>query len=96
MIHLIAEIKAGYGCESQVEQALKGLLEPSREEEGCCQYELYRDEKIEGLFVMQEIWCSEEALERHMQTEHFTRILSDLEQRGLVEYLNPRRIRFIA
>ncbi|MEK6214165.1 MAG: antibiotic biosynthesis monooxygenase, partial [Vibrio fluvialis] len=52
-IHLLAEIKANHGQEANLEQALRALLEPSRNEDGCCQYELFQDESIPGLFVMQ-------------------------------------------
>ena len=55
MIHLVAEIKAYPDSIDNVTNLLSGLLEPSREEEGCCQYELYLDQKIEGLFMFQEI-----------------------------------------
>lgn len=50
MIHLLAEIKAFPDSAQQVQALLEALLEPSRNEEGCCQYELYRDNSIEGLF----------------------------------------------
>ncbi len=45
MIHLVAEIKAFPDHIEQVTQLLTELLAPTREEEGCCQYELYLDEK---------------------------------------------------
>ena len=63
MIHLVAEIKAFPDHIEQVTQLLTELLAPTREEEGCCQYELYLDEKIEGLFMFQEMWASQEALD---------------------------------
>ncbi|MCX9564601.1 antibiotic biosynthesis monooxygenase, partial [Vibrio cholerae] len=46
MIHLLAEIKAFPDSAQQVQALLEALLEPSRNEEGCCQYELYRDNSI--------------------------------------------------
>ncbi|EJE8673599.1 putative quinol monooxygenase [Vibrio parahaemolyticus] len=60
MIHLVAEVKAYPDSKDQVVNLLAGLLEPTRQEEGCCQYELYLDEKVEGLFMFQEIWASQE------------------------------------
>ncbi len=58
MIHLIAEIKAHADRVDEVRSLLQSLLEPTRQEQGCCQYELFVDNQIEGLFLMQEIWCS--------------------------------------
>lgn len=55
MVYLLAEIQAKPGKEQIVKQALLQLLEPTRQEEGCQQYELFVDEKVEGLFLMQEI-----------------------------------------
>lgn len=75
MIHLVAEIKAYPDSIDNVTNLLSGLLEPSREEEGCCQYELYLDQKIEGLFMFQEIWASQEALDKHLQS-HISHSLS--------------------
>lgn len=70
MIHLVAEVKAYPDSKDQVANLLAGLLEPTRKEEGCCQYELYLDEKVEGLFMFQEIWASQEALDKHLQSPH--------------------------
>ncbi len=94
-VHLLAEIKALEGKEAQVEQALRALLEPSRHDEGCCQYELYKDESVAGLFIMQEIWCSAAALEKHTQSEHFQHFVAQSEQNGWLEYLNPRQVTFL-
>lgn len=70
MIHLVAEVKAYPDSKDQVVNLLAGLLEPTRKEEGCCQYELYLDEKVDGLFMFQEIWASQEALDKHLQSPH--------------------------
>lgn len=96
LIHLIAEIKACHGQETQLENALRALLEPSRHEDGCCQYELFEDEAVPGLFIMQEIWCSQAALARHQQTEHFRNFVTITEQNGWIEYLTPRQLKFLA
>lgn len=66
MIHLLVEIKAHAEHIEQVRGLLTALLEPTRQEEGCCQYELFADSQIEGLFLMQEIWCSQQSLDRHV------------------------------
>ncbi len=96
MIHLVAEVKAYPDSKDQVANLLAGLLEPTRKEEGCCQYELYLDEKVEGLFMFQEIWASQEALDKHLQSPHMSMFLETLEENDWVEYTQIRPLRFIA
>ncbi|MCF7454362.1 putative quinol monooxygenase [Vibrio sp. A1-1] len=96
MIHLVAEVKAYPDSKDQVVNLLAGLLEPTRKEEGCCQYELYLDEKVEGLFMFQEIWASQEALDQHLQSPHMATFLETLEENDWVEYTQIRPLRFIA
>ncbi len=55
MIHLVAEIKAFPDHIEQVTQLLTELLAPTREEEGCCQYELYLDEKSRPVYVSRNV-----------------------------------------
>lgn len=95
MIHLVAEIKAFPNHIEQVTQLLTGLLVPTREEEGCCQYELYLDQNIEGLFMFQEIWASQEALDKHLQSPHIAKCFSTLEENALLEYTQIRPLRFV-
>ncbi|EPX3985465.1 putative quinol monooxygenase [Vibrio cholerae] len=95
MIHLLAEIKAFPDSAQQVQALLEALLEPSRKEEGCCQYELYRDNSIEGLFLMQEIWCSEESLQKHQQSDHFQHFQQKIGEREMLEYLQLRPLTFV-
>ncbi|EHR7163604.1 putative quinol monooxygenase [Vibrio parahaemolyticus] len=96
MIHLVAEVKAYPDSKDQVVNLLAGLLEPTRQEEGCCQYELYLDEKVDGLFMFQEIWASQEALDKHLQSPHMSKFLETLEENDWVEYTQIRPLRFIA
>lgn len=95
MIHLLAEIKAFPDSVEQVQALLEALLEPSRNETGCCQYELYRDNSIEGLFLMQEIWCSEESLQKHQQSEHLLHFQQQISEREVLEYLQLRPLSFV-
>ncbi|HBC3446436.1 TPA: antibiotic biosynthesis monooxygenase [Vibrio parahaemolyticus] len=96
MIHLVAEVKAYPDSKDQVVNLLAGLLEPTRQEEGCCQYELYLDEKVDGLFMFQEIWASQEALDKHLQSPHMAAFLETLEENDWVEYTQIRPLRLIA
>ncbi len=46
------------------------LLEPTRKEEGCIQYDLHQDNEDSKVFIFFERWESEEALDTHMKTTH--------------------------
>ncbi|MGY0399609.1 MAG: putative quinol monooxygenase [Ostreibacterium sp.] len=96
MIYLIAEIKASQGQESAVEKRLEDLLIPTRQEQGCHQYELYRDQEIAGLFIMQEMWSSQESLDTHLASQHLTDFRTQTEAEDLLEYLQIRPLTFIA
>jgi Uncharacterized conserved protein len=53
----------------------KELAEETRKEDGCIKYELYQDEKDSTILTMIEEWESKEVLDKHMNSEHFTRIV---------------------
>lgn len=95
MVYLLAEIQAKPGKEQIVKQALLQLLEPTRQEEGCQQYELFVDEKVEGLFLMQEIWATEQALEGHNNTAHLRNFGEYCKQHDALQQVTLRRLGFI-
>lgn len=67
-----------YIRKENVEKALeltRELVRLTRQEEGCISYEYYRDTQKEGHFIMLEQWESQSALDKHMQSEHFKRIV---------------------
>lgn len=96
MVYLLAEIQAKPGKEQIVQQALLQLLEPTRQEEGCQQYELFADEQVEGLFLMQEIWSTEQALEGHNNTAHLRYFGEYCKQQDALQHVRLRRLGFIA
>ena len=54
---------------------VKQLVETTRKEVGCITYELYQDEKDASIMTMIEEWESRDALNRHMESEHFKRLV---------------------
>ena len=53
----------------------KELVQATRKEEGCIKYEMYQDEKDSTILTMIEEWECREDLDKHMNSEHFTRIV---------------------
>lgn len=95
MVYLLAEIQAKPGKEQIVKQALLQLLEPTRQEAGCQQYELFADENVTGLFLMQEIWASEQALEQHNISAHLRSFGDYCKQQDALQQVTLRRLGFI-
>jgi quinol monooxygenase YgiN len=70
LVTVVAEMKAKPGKESELRAALMALVEPTRKEDGCVQYDLHVHSIDPGRFVFYENWASEETLARHAASEH--------------------------
>ena len=67
---VIAKFKAKDGCTEKVRTQLRKLLEPTRKEEGCINYDLHEDNIETGIFIFYENWESNEMLEKHLSSAH--------------------------
>ncbi len=56
------------------------LVEKTKVETGCIAYDLYHDHKHKGHFVFIEEWVDREALDLHVQSEHFQRLVPQIDQ----------------
>ncbi len=72
-VTVVVRIKSKPGMEAQVKQELFGLLAPTRAEAGCINYDMHQAPNDPALFLFHENWTSEDALNRHFQTEHIQR-----------------------
>ncbi|KAA9356154.1 putative quinol monooxygenase [Ochrobactrum quorumnocens] len=54
------------------------LVEKTREEELCIAYDLFIDQKDPGHFIFIEEWPDRAALDAHCRTEHFTRLVPQI------------------
>jgi quinol monooxygenase YgiN len=83
MLRVVARVPARKDKAEEVAAILKGLIEPTRQEDGCVRYELWRNTAEPADFTFVEEWQSAEALERHLRTSHVTAALASLE--GLLD-----------
>ncbi len=67
MLTVVARVRAKPGKEEQVREALMALVEPTRKEAGCINYDLHRSQEDAALFLFHENWISREALDKHLQ-----------------------------
>ncbi len=77
-IRMIKVVAKGFFYENKAEEAIKmyeELVEKTRLEDGCISYNLFKDTKDNSILTMIEEWESQEALDKHMKTEHFLRLV---------------------
>ena len=72
LLTVVAEMLAQPGREAELERQLLALVEPTRKEEGCVQYDVHRATDEAGRFVFYENWASRDLLERHLGSPHLT------------------------
>ncbi|MFB3829234.1 MAG: putative quinol monooxygenase [Bryobacteraceae bacterium] len=76
MLTVVAEMQAKPGKEEALKQQLLALIEPTRKEEGCVQYDLHVGTDSAGQFVFYENWTSRELLDRHLASPHLRAFLA--------------------
>ena len=72
-IQVIAIIKVDINHETETLQHLNILVDKTRKEKGCLQYNLVKDQQEDGTFVMVELWETSESLKLHSQSCSFGR-----------------------
>jgi len=69
-VTVIAEMTARPGKEEELKRHLLVLVEHTRPEEGCVQYDLHVSDLDPRKFVFVENWTTSEALDRHSKSVH--------------------------
>ena len=77
---VIAKLKAKSGYEEQLYELLRGLVEPTRAEEGCINYDMHRSVEEPGTFMFYENWESRPLWERHMGSPHVQKLSNKQEE----------------
>ena len=67
---IVANIHARAGQEQLVHDELRKLVEPTRQEPGCIQYDLHQDNENPAHFLFYETWQSRELWQAHMNAPH--------------------------
>lgn len=70
LLTVVAEMLAKPGKEDELKRELLALIEPTRKEEGCVQYDLHVGTDDPRRFVFFENWTSREHLQRHSVSAH--------------------------
>jgi len=72
-VTLMVVLRAREGQETLLEAELRALVGPSRKEETCLRYDVYRCIDGPCAFLLYEVWASREAHKEHTNTPHFLR-----------------------
>jgi len=70
-VTVVAKVVAKTESVEIVRLELLGLIAPTRNEEGCIEYRLHRDNRDPAVFIFYETWESEACLATHMESAHF-------------------------
>lgn len=76
IIRVIAEITARADKVAEVEAILKNIIAPTRQENGCLSYQLFRNKSHAAEFLFIEEWADEKAVDAHFNTPHIQEALS--------------------
>jgi quinol monooxygenase YgiN len=72
-VTLIVLLRAREGQETILEAELRALVTPTRKEEGCLRYDLYRSADTPGALLLHEVWETRDAHTEHIHSPHFLR-----------------------
>lgn len=93
MISIIAVLKARPGKTESLRDALKALLQPTRQEPGNLDYALFQLRDEPETFYMRESWRDEAALEEHIALPYFQAFIGQMEsllaEPLRLDYLTP-------
>lgn len=70
-IVLIARLKIKKEFVEQAKEAALAIVEPSRAEDGCINYDMHQVLEDPSIFVWHETWANQSAIEAHGNSAHF-------------------------
>ena len=92
--NVIATLIAKPGQHATLEPLLRDLLEPTRREAGCEQYDLHQDLQHPETFYMLERWSDDAALANHDQSDHIQNFRA--KAADVLEHFELKRLKFLA
>jgi quinol monooxygenase YgiN len=76
---IVARIEAKKNCADLLESELRKLIEPTRKEAGCLQYDLHQDNENPAVFLFYETWKNRELWQAHMNSAHLSAFMKATE-----------------
>ena len=79
-ITVVATFQARPGKETELKQALIGLVAPTRKEAGCLNYDLHILPEDPAKFLFHENWTSKAHLDAHLANAHIQELLPRVDE----------------
>ena len=76
LLTVVASMRARSGKEEELRELLQGVIEPTKQEAGCVNYDLHQSITDSAVFYFYENWESAEHLDAHLQSSHLQHALS--------------------
>jgi quinol monooxygenase YgiN len=88
---VLATVRMRIPLKKRVEavEILNAVAERTRFQPGCLSCRIYHDEQVEAVFMVEEVWESQENLDRHLRSEDYRNVLFVTEMA-----VEPPEIRF--
>jgi quinol monooxygenase YgiN len=77
-IRVVAREKLQSGKKEELLPLYREMVEATRKEKGCISYNLHELVEDADVLAMIETWESREALDAHMKSEHFQRLIPQI------------------
>lgn len=77
MVFLLSRFKARSGKEDALLALLESVVLAARNELGCVEYELHKENKKKGHFIFIKKFVDNGAYEKHQNTMHFKRLMRE-------------------
>ena len=78
-VTVIAQLVAAEGKVNELKEMLLNLLETSRNDDGCINYDLHQSEDNSKVFMFHENWASKKLLDKHLATPHLQEFIKKSE-----------------
>ncbi|MGH3148578.1 MAG: putative quinol monooxygenase [Rubrobacter sp.] len=79
-VSVVARAKAPEGMTDRLRGELEALVEPTRSEEGCINYDLHQGTEDPSVFFFYENWQSVDDLNRHLESPHVQAFLGNMDE----------------
>ena len=78
-ISIVARILVREGEADTIKAELLKLADLSKSDKGCINYDLHQDKENSNLFFVYENWKNPDALQKHVESTHFTEYMKATE-----------------
>lgn len=79
-VTIIGTVTSRPECRDEVEALLRGLVEPTRAEPGCINYDFHVDAADPCVFVFYENWTSQADLDAHLKMPHLAPLVGQVDR----------------